>query len=109
MELINENGAPRNGTLADIRRSTRAQYHYAIRHAQKVKDQRIANKLATKVFNSRPNEFWNNVRRMKGNFTSLPNTIDRVTGSKNISELFASKYRDLYNSVPYMSKDNLQI
>ena len=61
-----ENGAPRNGTLADIRRSIRAQYHYAIRHAQKVKDQRIANKLATKVFNSGPNEFWNNVRHMKG-------------------------------------------
>ena len=38
---------------------------------------------------------------MKGVKSSLPCSIDFVVGQEKISDLFASKYEQLYKSVPY--------
>ena len=39
------------------------------------------------------------------NKKSIPTCIDNITGEKEISDLFHQKYRSLYNSVPYNSKE----
>ncbi len=38
-KMWQENGSPRNGMVADIRTATRGKYHYAVRYAQRNKEQ----------------------------------------------------------------------
>ena len=39
--------------------------------------------------------------RLKGTSPTVPDKINNVNGAYNISELFLSKYDELYNSVSY--------
>ena len=48
---------------------------------------------------------WNEAKKMKKTNSSTPNIIDNVSGSENISEVFTHKFKDLYNSVGFESKD----
>ena len=45
--------------------------------------------------------FWSKVKQHSRLNSSLPSSIDGVNGAENISNLFADKYNNLYNSVPY--------
>jgi hypothetical protein len=60
-----ENGAPREGHIADIRNRTRAKYHYAIRHIHKHNEQILSNKLSTSLLSKNPKDFWKKVRNIK--------------------------------------------
>ena len=44
-------------------------------------------------------DLWKEVRRITGKRNSFVNTMDGQNGSEAISNLFAGKYNDLYNSV----------
>ena len=44
---------------------------------------------------------WDEVRNMTKTSNNLPNAMDEVTGTDEISSLFADKYDTLYNSVSY--------
>ena len=44
---------------------------------------------------------------MKGVKSNLPCSVDSVVGQEKISDLFASKYEQLYKSVPY-NMENLK-
>ena len=57
-----QNGSPNNGVVADIRRRTRAAYHYAIRYAKKQSEVIQANALADHLLNKRANDFWNEIK-----------------------------------------------
>ena len=92
---------PPNGTLADIRRRTRAQYHLAIRRVKLNKDACSANKMADSLRSKNTSEFWAEVRKMRGGKRRIPEFVDDSHGSDNISKLFLSKYDELYNSVSY--------
>ena len=96
-----DNGSPRHGVVADIRRRTRYKYHYAIRYTSQNKQAIIAYKMAEQVLNGNFSSFWANVRIVKGAKTNIPTTVDTSVGNKDICELFAEKYEALYNSVPY--------
>ena len=103
--LWRENNCPHEGSLADIRRSTRANYHRAIRTAKKNKEKLSATKLAEALINDKSRNFWKEIRKIRCHKNNPPNNVDGVTGESEISNLFASKYKDLYNSVSYDSFD----
>ena len=44
-------------------------------------------------------------KKMKKTNNSIPNIIDNMSGSDNVNELFTNKFKDLYNSVGFDSKD----
>ena len=100
-----QNGSPNNGVVADIRRRTRAAYHYAIRYAKKQSEVIQANALADHLLNKRANDFWNEIKRIKGNTKQRSAMVDGVSSDNNISELFAGKYCRLFNSVSYTQHD----
>ena len=94
-------GSPREGTVAEIRRSTRAQYHRDIRRL-KADEERIRNQfLAEHIRSKNQKEFWRDVKKVKGHRKSIPNKIDDAKGDQNIADLFANKFYKLYNSVKY--------
>ena len=46
-------------------------------------------------------DLWTETRKIRKKLSASPNCMDNVTSNENISELFAGKYCDLYNSVSF--------
>ena len=46
-------------------------------------------------------DFWSEVRKIKGGNIRIPEFVDDVQGSDDISKLFLTKYNELFNSVSY--------
>ena len=99
--LWKENGCPQHGEVASIRRRTRAQYHLAVRKVKRLKDTILANNMANSLKEKDNNGFWKAVRRANYTKSSLPSSVDTAQCASEISNLFADKYKLLYNSVSY--------
>ena len=56
-KIWKENGSPRNGVIADIRRKTRSQYHYTVKYVRNNADTILSNKMAEALLCSNINEF----------------------------------------------------
>ena len=63
----NESGFPHVSYVADIRRQTRARYHYAVRQVKHRSDNLKAEKLANSLVYKNTKCFWKVVRQMKTN------------------------------------------
>ena len=63
--------------------------------------EKIAHDLIT--INSR--DVWSEVRKVKGRNSKISSNVDGSCDSKEITELFSKKYKDVYNSVPYNCYD----
>lgn len=96
-----DNGRPHHGVIADIRRRTRATYHYAVRKAKTHRERSFADKLATKLQNKNSKEFWKEVKKINKGSSPGPNTMDDAEGEEAICKVFANKFKGLYNSVSY--------
>ena len=103
--LWKENGSPSHGHIASIRRRTRSLYHLAIRKVNRDKAIHIATHMTNTFRGKDDKSFWKSVKKVNKSNASLPSTVDNVQGTENISNLFAEKYNDLYNSVSYNSED----
>ena len=96
-----QSGKPRQGDIANMKRISRLKYHYAIRHVTK-ENLRIRNyKMAEAISTNNDRVLWDEVRKMSKTSNNLPNAMDGVTGTDEISSIFADKYDALYNSVGY--------
>ena len=60
-QMWKDSGCPATGWLAEIRKKTRAKYHYTLRQICKEKDTILTNKLADSVINNKTNDFWSSV------------------------------------------------
>ena len=96
-----ENGSLNDGVLADIRKSTRAKYHYAIRSARKNKEKHVSNKIADSLLNKTSADFWSEIKQINNKKPGLPNMVDNCVGQADIAGVFKNKYEQLYNSVSY--------
>ena len=94
-----QNGCPRTGWIADIRKTTRAKFHYVLRHVKRKKETILANKLGESVLQCKSTDFWSSVRKIKGVKSVNPANVDCVVGDTNISNYLSDKYKKLYNSV----------
>ena len=100
-----QQGKPRDGDVANMKRKTRLKYHYAIRYVTK-ENIRIRNyKMAEAISTNNDRVLWDEVRKMSKTTSSLPNNMDGITGADQISSLFAEKYDALYNSVSYNNEE----
>ena len=94
-------GSPRQGVVADIRRSTRARYHLAIRQLKAANKLAESNELAETFLEPSSQSFWEKVKKIKGRKSEPPNIMDDKTDRESIANLFANKYECLYSSVSY--------
>ena len=107
--LWKESGKPRNGYYADMRRRTRAQYHYAVKQIKSNQNRLKSEKMALAISNNDTRNLWTEVRKMKGNTRKMPTVVDGVTGNEQIAEKFAGKFKSLYNSVGYNQEEMAKI
>jgi len=96
-----DNGRLHLVAVADCMQRSRAAYHYAVRFVIKdevnIRCERVA---ATARMNNDRN-FWSEVKRIQSCKPARVRTVDGASDNNAIAQLFASKYRDLYSSVPY--------
>ena len=98
-------GSPRNAAIADVMRRARAQYHKIVKQVKK--DQNIIqrDKMAESLLEDKGRSFWSEIRKISGKCKTIPNMVDGSIGDDNISDVFAEKYKALYNSVSYENDD----
>ena len=95
-----EMGKPKEGTVAQIMRSTRGKYHQEVKSLRKDENKLRKEKFVNSVVNNESRKFWVEVKKINGSHKISSKVIDGRFDDTEISELFAEKYEQLYNSVP---------
>ena len=82
-------------------RQTRSQFKYALRTVKNNENNFILRResLANKLACSNPNKCWQAIRTMTSKSTSLPSSIEGVSGKHAISELWKSRFGRLLNVI----------
>ena len=93
--------SPATGAVAQIRRSTRARYHKALRFFKKNDRSARFSRMGEQFLQQNRVDFWSDVKRMQSNNNSAPMMVDNVTTEDEIARCFGDKYQRLYTSVPY--------
>jgi len=101
-------GRPRDGAVADVMRRTRVAYLYAIRQTRQEDNTIIRDRVAASLLEDTKRNFWKEVKRIRGNKAVSSRLVDGLTDAGDVAHLFASRYRDLYTSVPY-NIDEMQV
>ena len=61
------------------------------------------------IINNNSKDFWNQGKKVKCSYNSLPNNIDNCCGKEEIANLSKGKYNNLYNCVSYNNSDMSQL
>jgi exonuclease III len=104
-----DNGRPKQGIIANIRRNTRAKYKRTVKNLKHNEANIVSQKMAEALQAQNGRNLWKEIKRMNGKRPSIVDIMDNEQGSDNISKLFACNYKDLYNSVSYNVTDMNQI
>ena len=93
-------GCPKAGIVAQQMRSSRAEYHRAVRQVKASADSVSSNKLATALLENRCQNFWKEIKLSNKTNACFPTTVDGSVGVEEIADVFVDKYETLYNSTP---------
>jgi hypothetical protein len=93
-------GRPNSGQVFECRRQSRSDYHYAVKQVKKNEDRMRSERMAQAITANNHKNLWKEVNKLKGRKKTLPVVVDGVKGEAQIANIFASKYKELYNSVP---------
>jgi hypothetical protein len=94
-------GRPSSGIVFDIHRSARTAYHKTIKALKQITQYTYITSFLWDKFFGNPKHFWSLIRRLRGSRPSCPSTVDGVSDARGIADLFASSYKNLYNTNPY--------
>ena len=64
--------------------------------------------MARAIAFNNSHDLWTETKKIRKNRSASPNSMDNVKDNKNISKLFAGKFRNLYNSVSF-NEDELEL
>ena len=92
-------GRPREGPVLDSKKLTYARFKYAVRYVKKHEQAMKADSMAEKLMGNDTTGFWKEVRALSRGNTSLPNTIEGVSGANSIVELWKQHYSKLFNCI----------
>ena len=91
----------KSGLVADIMRSTRCEYHSQVKWVKRNIRFIQSQKMAKSVVEGKTSDFWSEVKRIKGCKSTVTASVDGEVDDGCIADLFANKYKTLYNSVSY--------
>ena len=92
-----DSGGSRHGVLFDVKNRAKARFKSAMRFLKRNEDSLRKDSIAKKLLSKNDKEFWKEIKIMNNSKLSLPNTIDSVTVSQNIVNMWKSHYEDLFN------------
>jgi len=82
---------PRDSAVADVMRRTRAEYHYVIRQTRQEENTIIRDRVAASLLEDEKRNFWQEIKRIRGNKAVYSRTLDDITDAGDIAQLFASR------------------
>ena len=100
-----DNGRPHNGVIADLHHQNRAKYHHICKMVLKCDVQIRCDKMAKALVDNDTKGFLKMPKTFRPKKASYPLRVDNAEGSEEITELFADKVFNLYNSVSYKADD----
>ena len=100
-----EIGRPHEGIVAQIRRSTRANYHRAIRSVIKEEADIVKNKLAQSLLSNSHRDYWSEIKKFKRHNKNIPTVIDDARDPADIVNVFVSSYKTLFSAVSSPTED----
>ena len=92
-------GKPRNGPIFDIHKQNKAHCKRAIRYIKAHETALRSEALAQKLSHRDPKSFWKEVKSINNSRTPLPTSIEGVSGSCNIAELWRKHFDNLFNCI----------
>jgi len=92
--IWSECGKPHDGVIADIMRRARARYHAAIRQVRRDKTEIVNNRIAAAMSDSRDRDFWNEIKRIRHNKSTVSCSVDGMCNNSDIADMFANKYKN---------------
>lgn len=104
-DLWNANGRPKDGLIADLRRKTRSEYHKTCKMVMRREGEIRSDKMAQALSQKSVSSFYREARKMRSKKTYYPNKVDGASGEADITDVFANKFRKLYNCVSYDEAD----
>jgi hypothetical protein len=92
-------GKPHSGPLADLRRSTRAHFHRAVRKVKRNETIIRSEQMAKCIHNNHTRNLFREAKRLRCSGSKVPACVDGTSGNENIANLFASKFQNIFNIV----------
>ena len=101
-------GRPAQGYVAEMRKQTRKQYHNKVKMVKQQESAIRSERMAEAIRKGKQRDLWQCIRSYKKK-NGLPSCVDGCNDPAGISQIFADKYKSLYNSVPYNRDELLDI
>lgn len=101
-------GKPRQGSVYDLHVKSKARFKYALRFIKNNENVLRKEALAKKLAGLNPEDFWREIKTINNCNTLLPCSIEGVSGSKEIVELWRKHFFDLLNCVNNSSVDTCE-
>ena len=98
--LWRTHGKPSSGELAKNMRSSRTQYHAAVRQLKKHETSNRRSRFAESICHRDSKRFWKDVRNMTSTKSLCTTVLDDTSNDEDICEIFRDKYQTVYNSFP---------
>ena len=86
-------GRPREGELFILKQNAHMQYKYSIGKLKRAKSQKLQNKFGG-------GDIFKEIKKFRGQNTTISNCIDGEVGAQNISDHFPEIYENLYSQQP---------
>jgi len=95
-----DNGKPRAGPIHQLMKSSRLKFKLALRECKLDEGISNANTLAQKLLSKDQRDFWREIKKItsKDQSTPIADTVDGVSGLKDITDMWQLKFSKLLNS-----------
>ena len=80
-------------------KSSRARFKYAKRFIKNYDNQLRKDSLANKLSQSKPGDFWKEIRQINNCNIPLPNSVECISGKEEITELWRCHFKQLFNCI----------
>ena len=98
-------GSPKSGPMYDNMRISKAHFKLNLRNCKADKDRTVADSLANNLLGKDSRTFWKEIQQIAGNKNTCPaQTIDGITGSQEICNMWKGHFTSLLNSCRDFSK-----
>ena len=103
--LWKENGEPKAGVIAEIRKQTRSLYHKAYKMVVRYENEIRLQKVEDSFVAGSEIDMWRKLKKTKKKPMMLPQNVDNVSGTRNIANTFVDKFKSLYNIVGFSDNE----
>lgn len=106
-QIWHECGEPQEGLVKDIYRKAQREYHYMVKYVNRNESTLRKQKMLDCMEGDRQRDFWSESYKVHKKAKVTATCINGENEPEKIAQVFAEKYKHLYNSVP-SNEENIE-